>query len=249
LSSANGRVDAVNGLTRAVPISLVQQWFGLTDSDPQKLFEWSYWNQMDAFWNQPFDAINGTDPNVIIRNRISANEEMKQYLVGLVTRRVQEIRSGNVGSDSVSRLITLSLSGALKFDIARLVLNIGGLLIGTVETTFHAAVNALSYLMEDGDRMMSARQAALSNLRNWMPTSWRHCDSGRHFPTFSECVKYRRYLEEAVCMRWKFIPVLQFSPLPTRQCLMQQCLSALKSSAPLARLLMSSILVLGYTNA
>lgn len=49
LVAAGGSIDAVPGLTRAVPIALVQDWFGFRDSDPEKLSKWSYWNQIDTF--------------------------------------------------------------------------------------------------------------------------------------------------------------------------------------------------------
>jgi cytochrome P450 len=39
LKAAGGRVDAVDGLARAVPLALVQDWFGFVDSDPEELFE------------------------------------------------------------------------------------------------------------------------------------------------------------------------------------------------------------------
>ncbi|MCP6014455.1 hypothetical protein NL362_28285, partial [Klebsiella pneumoniae] len=56
LDEANGSIDAPKQLTRAVPIALVQHFFGFSDGDPAKLTDWSYWNQQDAFHNQPFDV-------------------------------------------------------------------------------------------------------------------------------------------------------------------------------------------------
>src|SRR3954470_13556980 len=67
IAAAQGEMDIVAGLTRAVPLALVQDWFGFADSDPAELKRWSYWNQMDAFWNQPFDAIAVRDPHKIRR--------------------------------------------------------------------------------------------------------------------------------------------------------------------------------------
>ena len=49
LRQAGGTIEAVNALARAVPIALVQQQFGFDESEPRKLFEWSYWNQYDCF--------------------------------------------------------------------------------------------------------------------------------------------------------------------------------------------------------
>ena len=160
LAAANGSIDAVAGLTRAVPIALVQDWFGFSHSDPAKLFKWSYWNQLDTFWNQPFDAIAWPDPDKIVAERKAANVEMVAYLIGLGVLREGEYKIGLGGHDPVTRLLALSASKALKFDLKRVLLNVAGLLIGAVETTSHAAVNALDFLMKRPDDLAKARSAA-----------------------------------------------------------------------------------------
>jgi cytochrome P450 len=160
LASAGGAIDAVDGLTRAVPIALVQDWFGFADSDPEELQRWSYWNQMDAFWNQPFDAITVPDPAHVVEEREAANTAMRTYLIALVQRRAGELQAGAGGDDPVSRLLRLSFSKALKFELDRVVLNVGGLLIGAVETTSHACVNALDFLMSRPELLAGARAAA-----------------------------------------------------------------------------------------
>ncbi len=160
LAAAGGSMDAVEGLTRAVPLALVQDWFGFSHSDPAKLRNWSYWNQIDTFWNQPFDAIAWPDPASIVAEREAANKEMVVYLVGLVALREGEFKIGLGGHDPISRLLALSSSKALKFDLKRVVLNVGGLLIGAVETTSHAVVNALEVLMKRPDDLADARAAA-----------------------------------------------------------------------------------------
>ncbi len=163
LAAAGGSIDAVPGLTRAVPIALVQDWFGFTHSDPAKLCKWSYWNQIDAFWNQPFDAFTWPDPAAIVRERELASVEMAAYLAGLVALRVGELKLGAGGHDSVSRLLELASSKAVRFDLQRVILNVGGLLIGAVETTSHAVVNALDSLMQRPDELAKARAAALGD--------------------------------------------------------------------------------------
>jgi cytochrome P450 len=60
----------------------------------------------------------------------------------------------------VTRLFILSQAKALQFDVPLVVLNAGGLLIGTVETTSHAVVNALRVLAADPDRLAGAVAAA-----------------------------------------------------------------------------------------
>lgn len=160
LAAAGGTIDAVMGLTRAVPLALVQDWFGFVHSDAAKLREWSYWNQIDAFWNQPFDAIAWPDPAKIVAARESANKEMAIYLVALIAGREAELKLGAAPRDSVSRLLALAASKAVNFDLKRVIINTGGLLIGAVETTSHAAVNALEVLLQRPDVLAQARAAA-----------------------------------------------------------------------------------------
>jgi cytochrome P450 len=155
--------EAVGGLTRGVPLALVQHWFGFADSNEAELRAWSYWNQMDAFWNQPFQQGVFGDPDTIVAQREAANARMRTYLVALITRRAGELRAGQGGDDVVSRLLRLSASGALRFDAGAVVLNTGGLLIGAVETTSHAAVNALEVILADPDRRAAAEAAARSD--------------------------------------------------------------------------------------
>lgn len=163
LAAAGGAIDAVPGLTRAVPVALVQDWFGFSHSDPAQLTKWSYWSQMDAFWNQPFDAFTWPDPAAVVREREISSVEMAAYLAGLMALREGELKLGAGGHDSVSRLLELSSSKAVKFDLQRVILNIGGLLIGAVETTSHAVVNALDALMQRPEQFANARQAALGD--------------------------------------------------------------------------------------
>ena len=163
LQDAEGAIDAVNGLCRAVPIAFVQERFGFDQSDPKDLFEWSCWNQYDAFHNQPFDSIVVDDPELIVANRIAANDRMGAYLVELIQRRVAELQAGQVNDDPATRLLKLSMSGALEFDVPRVVRNVGGLLIGTVETTSHAAINALAEILGRSESHSQAVSAAAND--------------------------------------------------------------------------------------
>ncbi|MBK1699280.1 cytochrome P450 [Rhodovibrio salinarum] len=160
LTAAGDTLDVVNDVTRAVPIAFVQHWFGFADSDANALKRWSYWNQMDAFWNQPFQAPGFATPDQITAERNAANTEMRGYLSQLIQSRAAALQAGEDGSDMVSRLLLLSGSQAIRFDPKAVVLNVGGLLIGAVETTSHGAVNALAFLMADPERLAAACAAA-----------------------------------------------------------------------------------------
>ena len=128
---------------------------------PTRCANGRYWNQIDAFWNQPFDAIAWVDPGAVVKKREAANLEMAAYLVALVAAREAEVALDIKPHDSVSRLVALSRSKAVTFDVKRVIENVGGLLIGAVETTSHAVVNVLDYLVAHPDILTRARAAAL----------------------------------------------------------------------------------------
>jgi cytochrome P450 len=163
LKNANGKIDAVNGLARAVPIALVQEPFGFADSDPKKLFEWSYWNQIDEFWNYSWDGLPKKKHDDIVAKHQAANAEMGAYLGGLAQRRGKEMQAGKKNNDPLSRLLRVALSGGLRFDATRAVVNTGGLLVGAVETTSHAAVNAIAGLLARPEVFAKACAAAAAD--------------------------------------------------------------------------------------
>jgi cytochrome P450 len=165
LAGAGGAMEAVRGLTRAVPIALVQDWFGWKPGDPDLMIKWSYWAQLDTFWNQPFDAIAWPDPDKIHAEAKVSGLEMVAYLVGLIAIREGELKLGLKKDDPVTRLLQLASSQALRFDLKRVILNTAGLLIGAVETTSHCVVNVLDFLMKRPDDLAKARAAAMNEDR------------------------------------------------------------------------------------
>lgn len=163
LQQAGGKIEAVNDLTRAVPILLVREWFNFDQSDPKDLVKWSYWSQYDAFHNQPFDSVVVPDQQHIIDNREASGQALGSYLTELVKRRGAELKAGKTNNDPATRLLKLSLSGAVNFDVERVVRNIGGLLIGGIETTSHAAINAIEGILDRPEVKTGAIAAARSD--------------------------------------------------------------------------------------
>ena len=161
LTAGNGSIDATHGLARAVALSLVEEWFGFEGADRQHLFEWSYWNQQDAFHNQPFD--HRPDSQDVIDKRSGSATMMGLYLAGLVAAKTVEVKLGQGGDRSVARLLRVFFSGGLDpdFDIKRVIFNVGGLLIGAVETTNHCVTNALAEIFARPDVLARAKAAAL----------------------------------------------------------------------------------------
>lgn len=154
-AAAGKRIDAIAELTRGVPIAIVQEYMGFDGVDPDQLARWSYWNQWDTFHNQPFDRNDNAQE--IHTTTAAVNAELRQYLGELVPRRLGEIAAGTDREDVVTRLLRASLPAAVGFPMDRLVRNIGGLLIGTVETTSQASAQALQGLFRRSDELAKAR--------------------------------------------------------------------------------------------
>lgn len=160
LAGANGAIDAPKRLTRMVPVALVQKFFGFGSGNPERLIDWSYWNQQDAFHNQPFDADRVADPDHIVARRKAANIRLALYLGRIVLLRTVQATVRWRRDDVVSRLVRLSRTGAVNFPLSKVLFNVGGLLIGAVETTSHAVNNALDFLLQRPDLLAGARAAA-----------------------------------------------------------------------------------------
>lgn len=186
LEEAGGGMEAVGGYCRMVPATLVQDYFGLTGVDREDLIEWSYWNQADTFYNQPFDDLSDAE-----RKRISAEHEqtgkkLGAYILELMARRVLAVKAEQAGNflfaawyglrkllrlilgkkndklsdDILTRMLRSSFADEVEFTLTRVGINAGGLLIGAIETTSQAVAQSLQYLLERPELLAQARAAA-----------------------------------------------------------------------------------------
>ena len=188
LDSAKGHMEAVDGYCRMVPATLVQDYFGLTGVDKRELIKWSYWNQVDAFHNQPFDLLSADKRKEISDRHAQSSEELGKYLVELIiarevavkaelaehtllapwyllrmlVRRLLGKKDHKLTDDIVTRMVRTSYPGAVDFDIQRLGVNAGGLLIGAIETTSQAVAQVIQYLLNDPEWLDKAKNAAQS---------------------------------------------------------------------------------------
>ncbi len=159
LDTASGNIELINQVTRMAPIALVEEYFGFRGAPKGKLFEWSYWNQRDAFHNQPFDY--NSDADDIHAKAQNALNEMKGYLISLAQKRAQEIGAGTAPQDVLTRIMKTKFADDVGFTPARFIINVGGLLIGSVETTSQAAAQAIDELLRRPKILNEARAAAL----------------------------------------------------------------------------------------
>jgi cytochrome P450 len=189
LDSANGHLEAINGYCRMVPATLVQDYFGLTGIDRRKLIEWSYWNQADTFYNQPFDLLSDEKRTEISDRHTQTGEELGRYVAELILGRWLAVKAeqaehtllvpwyllrmlvrsllgkknDKLTDDIVTRMVRTAYPGAVDFDIKRLGVNAGGLLIGAIETTSQAVAQVIEYLLDHREWLAKAKSTAQSD--------------------------------------------------------------------------------------
>ena len=148
----------------------------------QDLMDWSYWNQVDNFYNQPFDLRSDAERKQISDKHVAANAALAKFIAVLVAERLplSKVEEGTswfaalwrliekafthkdepASDDIVSRMLRSTWPHEVEFDIARVGINISGLLIGTVETTSQATAQVMAFLLARPDLLAEAKAAA-----------------------------------------------------------------------------------------
>src|SRR3546814_277250 len=88
LEEAGGGIELVNDYCRIVPVCLVQDYFGLDGVSRSDLIRWSYWNQYDAFNNQPFDLMSDEEYRLAVDLHAQASKELVAYIAVLMVRKL-----------------------------------------------------------------------------------------------------------------------------------------------------------------
>jgi cytochrome P450 len=145
-------VDVVQPLTRKVPVRLAGEYFGFSAPQDEQMMAWAR-----ACFREFF--INLMNDPVVRAPAVAAGAEMRQRLDVLLAERRASDAEGK--DDVMGRLLHLQQAGdvaALNDDGVRRTLM--GLVIGMVETTSQAAVQALLALFSKPDALASAAAAA-----------------------------------------------------------------------------------------
>lgn len=187
LNQAGGEIDIVAKYTREVPAILVQEYFGLDHVEREKLIDWSFWNQYDAFHNQPFDLNSEEHHQHIIDEHSRVTKELQFYVAKTLARKLSLVKieqahdmfhkvvkglrslyylvSGKKDQrpstdDVFSRMIRTEFASEVDFSLVRVGVNAGGLLIGAIETTSQAVAQVIHMLLTNPELLTQAKQAA-----------------------------------------------------------------------------------------
>lgn len=186
LRKADGSIEFINQYCRMVPVLLVQQYFGLDGSDEQDLIRWSYWNQYDAFHNQPIDLLSDRDHDLIINEHSKVSEELVAYIAVLMARKVLSVRLLGLVQlvlklpailvyrllgmtmkpkryNMVVRMVKSNFASDVDFSLVRVGVNAGGLLIGAIETTSQAVAQTVQFFLQRPELLQQAKNLAREN--------------------------------------------------------------------------------------
>ncbi|WP_299844913.1 cytochrome P450 [uncultured Jannaschia sp.] len=147
LEAADGTLDAVPEIARAVPLRIVQRIFGF-DAPDEQLLAWSFATQHGMFRNLPFNK-------QVLADCQAAGREMREWLWQFLSR--DWSAASLQGNDAVTRLMSMSRSTSALLPPERVITNVCGLLIGTIETMSAAIIQATDQFIAHPDWLAAAR--------------------------------------------------------------------------------------------
>ncbi|WP_336490887.1 cytochrome P450 [Methylobacterium nigriterrae] len=144
-------IDIAQAVSRTVPLQIVRSYFGFPGPDEPTMLAWSRATQADMFYNL------AGDPAVLAAN-VEAGTAMRAWLRDHLEQR--RPWSAITEDDVCARLLRMSAAGLSGLDTEAIVSNLCGLLVGAVETTSQAIVNATEQILLRPDIAARAIAAA-----------------------------------------------------------------------------------------
>jgi cytochrome P450 len=148
---ASGVFDVVASVSRLVPLKTVQHSFGFPGPDDATMLAWSRATQADMFHNL-------TNVPAVLQANIAAGQAMQAWVANFIDAR--QPWADAAGEDTVSRVLRLTGTGLSGLDRQGVISNVCGLLVGAIETTSQAIVNATEQILLNPTQAALAIQAA-----------------------------------------------------------------------------------------
>ncbi len=156
-AQATGRIDVVNGLARVTAVRVVASHFGVPGPDEATMMRW-----MRTIFHETF--LNVTRDPAVRRAGERSGREFHAYVHQLLERRQRQVRDGGgeAPDDFFTRLVRLQLGDdpAKRLSDEGILRNIGGVVVGAVDTTSMATAHAVDQLLRNPEAMNAARAVA-----------------------------------------------------------------------------------------
>lgn len=151
-----GRIDVVQELARPAAVRLVRHYFGVGGPDEATMMRW-----MRSVFHETFLNVGG-DAEVRRAGEVSG-AQLHAYTDELIATRRRQIEAGEATPDDVlTRLIRLQNREETRLSDEGVRRNIGGVIVGAVDTTSKATAHALDQLLRHDDALRRAQAAAVA---------------------------------------------------------------------------------------
>lgn len=156
-ASRASTIDVAGMISRAVPLRVVRETFGFQGAglDDATILQWSKATQWAMFHN-----FERPDPTKM-KEGIDAGQAMQRWIDG--NWQLLVARAGNGADDTISRLMRVTAGGTTLLDRQQVVTNVCGLLVGAIETTSQAIVNAIDHILSNWNFRSAAEAAILAD--------------------------------------------------------------------------------------
>jgi len=151
----SGKIDVVNGLACVVATKTVGSYFGIPAPDEALMMRWMRDIFHDLFANPLSDE-------KVHRDFLRSGEELRQHMDRVISARKSNLNDPVQPDDVLGRLLSLQNAEHAWLDDRSVRRNLGGLIVGAVDTTSKFVTLALDELLGRPAALAGARAAALA---------------------------------------------------------------------------------------
>jgi cytochrome P450/glutathione S-transferase len=148
------RIDVVAGLARVVPIRLLASYFGMPGPDDPTIMRW----MRDVFHYIFADLTNASS---VLQDALNSSAELRRHMDAQIALRKSASASEHK-DDVLGRLLALQDEAHPWLDDNAVRRNLGGVIVGAVDTTSKFVTLAMDELLRRPKSLGEARDAALN---------------------------------------------------------------------------------------
>jgi cytochrome P450 len=149
-----GQIELVQGLSRAVPLRLIERYFGVSSPAEGGMDDW-----LSALFHDLF--LNQADEPQVMADAVTSFQRLRPHLAALIEKRRNQASMRE--DDVLGRMLALQSDPAHRswLNDDAVCRNISGLIIGALETTSKAVVLVIDELLRRPAALEEAVRAAL----------------------------------------------------------------------------------------
>lgn len=155
IARPSGKIDVVNGLARVIAIRTVGSYFGIPAPDDPTMMRW-----MRDVFHEIF--VNFTADPKVHDAAMRSGQELRQHMDGVIAARKSHLHEPDQPDDVLGRLLLLQNADHAWLDDRSVRRNLGGLIVGAVDTTSKFVTLAIDELLRRPTAMAGARAAAMA---------------------------------------------------------------------------------------